>query len=118
MSDFFNGLVRAFRRLGDPDVIHRFLVLGDRDGVTGWRQKTWSEAPIKMVIIPQGATDLMKQAGTYVRLDAVGVTDSEPEEGDEIRDSKGTYWEVKTAKVHEYGSITNCDLVKLSLHEV
>ena len=118
MASFFENLVQGFKKTGDPDVTHRALVLGDRDGVTGWRQKTFSESPIEMIIVPQAATHLMKLAGVFVRLDAVGVSDEEDlEVGDEIEDADGNFWEIKTVRDHEYGDVRVCDLTKLPLHE-
>ena len=122
MSDLFDDLVRSFEDEGGScDVTRKALILGDRDSETGWRAKNFSETTIKMIIIPRGATQSALKAGTYVRLDAVGLTDTLLSEADEVKTSGGTYYEVKAIRNHSITPDTveyyECDLTKLRLHE-
>ena len=121
MGDLWNRLVKSFETArGSCDITRRTLSLGVRDSVTGWRVKSYVETTIKMVIIPRGATQSALKAGTYVRLDAVGLTDTLLSEGDEVKTSGGTYYKVKAVRNHsltpdvvEYYEV---DLTKLPLH--
>jgi len=121
MGQLWNNLLRTFEDArGSCSVTRRALSLGNRDSETGWRVKSYSETTIKMIIIPRGATSLAVKAGTYVRLDAVGLTITSVKEADEIKTSGGTYYEVKTIRNHSLTPDTveyyEVDLTKLPLH--
>ena len=121
VSESFTRILKRFESArGSCDVTRRALTLGTRDTITGWRAKNYSETTIKMVIIPRGATSSAVAAGTYVRLDAVGLTATSVNEGDEIKTSKSVYYEVKTRREHCLTPDTveyyENDLTKLSLH--
>ena len=125
MGNVFDVLVKTFEAKSVSatcDVTHYSLVLGDRDGVTGWREKTWNETTIKMIIILKGGSPSKLVPGTFVKYDAVGLTDTAVEEGDEIKLSTGEYYEVKS--VYPILNVTpdridhyRCDLTELPLHE-
>lgn len=120
MGKRWNQLLKTFESaFGSFDVTRRALTLGDRDSVTGWRKKSYSETTIKMIVIPRGATKMMLQAGTFVTLDGKGLTITAVKEGDEIQVGS-IYYEVK-APVEVYskpGTVEyyNCDLAELPLH--
>jgi len=104
-------------------VTYRKLSLGAPDSVTGWYQKTFTEQSrnIEILIIPKGATHLAVAAGTYVRLDAVGLTCDGVEEGDEIKTDNDVCYEVKAIREHFIAnsfSHREVDLVQLPLHEL
>lgn len=123
MGDQWDLLVQAFEDTfgtDSCDVTRRALALGERDSTTGWRAKSFTESTIQMIVLVQGATYQNLVLGTYVKLDAVGLTDTLLGEGDEI--NVGTqYFEVKTVK-ERYSApavvdFYESDLVKLPLHE-
>lgn len=123
MTFFTDFVAEAEGTSGSCDVTLYSLVLGDRDGVTGWREKTFTPSTIKMVIDTKGRSELALKAGTYVRYDALGFTNTAVEEGDEVKTSGGTYYEVKSATpIYKFTPDTiefySCDLTKLPLHEV
>lgn len=100
----------------------RKLSLGSRDSVTGWYEKEYTEQArnIEMLIIPRSNTSLARRAGTYVRLDAVGLTCDGVAEGDEIKTDASVYYEVKAIREHFISnsfSRREVDLVQLPLHE-
>ena len=122
MGNLWNDLVKVFEDArGSCNVIHRALSLGTRDDETGWRAKNYAESTIKMVIILKGATKLQLMAGSYVRLDALGLTNTSVKESDEIKVGASIYYEVKairemcvTPDTIEYYEV---DLTKLPLHD-
>jgi len=121
MGDAWDNLVASFEAtVGSCNVTRRALTLGERDSVTGHRKPSYPETTIKMIIIPRGATSQAMQAGTYVRLDAVGLTDIACSEGDEIKDGS-IYYEVEARREHTVTPDTveyyECDLTELSLSE-
>ena len=121
MGELFDDIVKTFEDEGGScDMTLRTLTLGSRDSETGWRAKSYSETNIKMIVTPRGTTSLNVVAGSFVRLDALGKTDSPVKAADEIKTKGGTYYEVKA--VHEYYVTPDtveyyeCDLTKLPLH--
>jgi len=121
-SDNFTRIKKAFKaRTGASlDVTWRALSLGERDSVTGWREKNWAESTIEMIIIPRAATSLAASSGVYVRLDAIGLTLSAVSVSDEIKDADNDYYEVKTVKKHKIGDQLfhyECSLTHLPLHD-
>ena len=102
------------------DVTRRRLRLGAPDSETGWYAKSFDTSTIEMFIIPRGATELLSAAGTYARLDAVGLTCDGVEVGDEILTDAGVYYEVKDVKEHwvaDSFSHREVHFVQLPLHE-
>jgi hypothetical protein len=122
MGVLWDQIVKVFQTYkgGSLDVTRRVLSLGARDGVTGWCAKSFAESTIKMCIIPKGASTLALACGTYVRLDAIGLTDSAFQEGDEVKTVRNIYYEVKTIREHgvtpDIIEYYECDLVKLPLY--
>lgn len=103
-------------------VTHRKLSLGSRDSVTGWYAKSFTEQArnIEMLIIPRSSASLARLAGTYVRLDALGLTCDGVKEGDEIKTDANVYYEVKATReyfISNSFSHREVDLVQLPLHE-
>jgi len=82
------------------EVTRRKLQLGTRDAVTGWYDKAHAESTQEMIVVPRGATSTALPAGVYVKLDAVGLTADPFEEGDEVNNDMGEYYEVKTILEH------------------
>jgi hypothetical protein len=117
----WNRLVNAVKHRFQVscDVTRRELALGSSDWETGWRDKIFYETTIKMVVVPRGATKLAVAAGSYPRLDAVGLTRYLVEDGDEIV-YNNVYYEVKAVTPVLAGDKLirrECDLTVLSLHE-
>lgn len=125
MGDLLTDAMSVFTKLYGAttfDVTWRDLSLGDRDSETGWREKSYSESSIQMVIIPKGAADMMVRAGVYVRYDALGLTATAVSAGDEIKNADNVYYMVKTVSRWKLGSTGKvdhyqCDLTKLPLHD-
>jgi len=122
--DDFEKMLKAFERLVGPfdaDVTWRRLMLGSRDSTTGWYEPFWETSTIKMIIISRGASSMVVDAGVYVRLDAVGRTQTPVQEGDQIFvEGSRLYYEVKSAKpMFLLGSFSHyeCDLTLLPLHK-
>jgi len=123
MGQLWNSIVKTFESYkgGSLNVTKRALILGARNDVTNWCAKGFSESTIKMAIIPRGATRLALACGAYVRLDAVGFTDTVLQEDDEVETAGGVYYEVKAVREHgltpDIIEFYECDLTKLPLHE-
>jgi len=102
------------------DVTLWSLSLGDRDTVTGWREKSFSESTIEMIVLSRSVTAMHLVPGMYARLDAVGRTRDTLEIGDEIETAANVYYEVKTIRNNYVGDLLwfrDCDLAELPLHE-
>jgi len=102
------------------DVTLRSLSLGDRDTVRGWREKSFSESTIEMIVISRGANSLHLIPGLYAQNDAVGRTRDSLEIGDEIETAANVYYEVKTIRNNYVGDLLwfrDCDLAELPFHE-
>jgi hypothetical protein len=104
------------------DVTRRELILGDLEDpdITGWYLKDLtSETTIKMVILPKGSTIIGLPTGNYAKYEHTGFTANVIDDGDEIIDANGTYYEVKT---HEPAwwldtfSHYICSLVAMPIH--
>lgn len=109
-------------RFGDTafDVTRRKLVLGSRDSTTGWRDVSYTDSTIEMVIADRSTTQINLPAGAYVRLDALGMTADVVLEGDQTKNVSNEYYEVKAIrKVKDPPDNfvrRDCDLVKLPLY--
>ena len=123
MTSPFAELVDVIRRQFsvNVDATHRSLSLGVRDSVTGWRAKNFSESPIEIIIIPQGASQLQLVAGVLSLYNPVGVTDADVKVGDEIETNSHIFYEVKTVTSFPAEATTTwynkCDLTELPLHD-
>jgi len=99
----------------------RKLQLGVRDTITGWYDRYWApDATIAMLIVSGGVSSHLLPVGTYVRLDAVGITADEIRIGDEV-EQEGIYYEVKSIEDHKLAnsfSHRDCHLTKLPLHGI
>lgn len=99
----------------------RKLQLGVRDSITGWYNRYWApDFIIEMLILSRGVSNYILPAGTYVRLDAVGVTADEIRIGDEV-EQEATHYEVKAIEDHKVAnsfSHRDCHLTKLPLHNL
>lgn len=103
------------------NVTRRKLVLGTRDDTTGWYDVSYTESTIEMPVEDRGANALPLPAGTYVRLDALGMTADVVLEGDQIKTDDGRYYEVKTVRevwLADSFIRRDCDLTRLPLHEL
>ena len=92
------------------------LFLGDQDTTTGWYRKGYVYQSITMAIIPRGATVALMSVGKVCRLDAVGFTNYEVQEGDVVGDVYGNYWSIEAKKPFVWGDefvYYDCDLKKL-----
>lgn len=113
----WNSLKKRFQTLGSIDVTRRALTLGSRDSETGHRAKSFNEYTIQMIILAKGARQLLLNAGTHCRLDAVGFTNTAVQPADEIQ-VDSAYYEVDTVQaIKRTPGITEyykCDLTDLS----
>ena len=101
------------------DVTRRELSLGSPDSVTGWYAKSFAETTIKMVIRPRGQSVIGLPVGQYAKYGLTGFTVEVVEEGDEIIDAQGNYYEVKAVEEEWFlDSFSHrvCNLVKLPIH--
>jgi len=101
------------------DVTRRKLQLGSRDSVTGWYSKGFTTEAIEMIIVDRGTSQTPLPPGTYVKLDALGMTADPVVEGDEVDTEDGRRYEVK-AIGEVWGPGDNfvrrdCDLTRLPL---
>jgi len=99
----------------------RKLQLGVRDSVTGWYDKYYApDVTIEMLIISRGTSSYAIAVGSYVRLDALGLTADEIRIGDEV-EQEATYYEVKAIRDHRIAnsfSHRECDLTQLPMHHL
>lgn len=101
------------------EVTRRELVLGSRDSETGWREPSYSETTIEMIIVPRGARHLALLAGAYPVLDAVGLTADLVSVGDQILDGNSEYWDVESIEPVYWGDsfvYRRCHLRHMVLH--
>lgn len=101
------------------DVTLRALSLGSQDSITGWYAKSFSESTIKMVILRKGETLTTGSYGYYGRYEFTGYTSDVVDDGDEIKDSVGRYFELENVTPHYQGDSFHhreCQLVELPLH--
>jgi len=92
------------------------LFLGNQDTTTGWYRKGFVYQSITMAIIPRGSTQALMSVGKICRLDAVGLTNYEVQEGDVVGDVHGNYWIIEGKKPFTWGDTFvyyECDLKKL-----
>lgn len=102
------------------NVTRRAVSLGSRDSWSGWRAITFTETTKDMVIIPQGASQLILMAGVYPRLDAVGLTADAFAVGDQVKDSVNEYWDIKSIRDMYWGDsfiYRECDLVQSVMYQ-
>lgn len=113
-------LLRKFTKKGISfDVTWRDLTLGTRHAITGWRSKDFYESTINMIILTRGTSYRGLVPGVFVSMDGVGLTQSDVEFGDEIKDADGIYWEVKGQLPKRKGDTLDyyrVNLTELPLH--
>lgn len=119
----FKTVLDTFRRgfKGNPsfEVTRSKLKLGGRDTTTGWYDKYYRASKINMLIIQKEAQTLALQLGHWVSLDALGLTATQVEVYDLVKDEFGRTWEIKTVKPIVVGNTIKyfaCDLKELPLH--
>ena len=101
------------------NVTLRSLALGNADSITGWHAKTFTDSTQKMIIQPKGATFSIQGVGYYAKFTNTGFCNIAVLEGDEIEDSVGRYYEVKTVEKQYFGDVFShyiCELSELPLH--
>lgn len=97
------------------------LSLGDRDSVTGWYKKSFSESAGEMVVLSKGTSNVSLPVGFIVKLDALGFTVNLLDEGDQVITKAGLRFEVKTVQDNPPGDgfrVRTCDLTLLPLHSL
>ena len=117
----WDKILNTFKSVAGCEVTRRTLSLGDADSVTGWFEKSWSETTIEGLLVPSGAQSTALAMGTVVRLDALLRLADGMLEGDEVEDSNGDYYEVKTVTPHSFGDsfwFRECDLALLPHHDL
>jgi len=73
-----------------------------------------------MLIVSRGTSQYLQAAGSYARLDAVGITADEIRIGDEV-EQEGTYYQVENIEDHKIAnsfSHRDCHLTKLPVHNL
>lgn len=98
------------------DVTLRSLSLGARDATTGWKACAWDPSTIKMPVLRRGSSQLQLVPGVYVREDAVGLTVDAVNEGDQILDALGNYFEV--VAIQEHSLLDTLYFFECQLHEL
>jgi len=121
-KDVYEFLEKRVSGMGfDIEVTRRELQLGPRDSTTGWCEKNYPiEETINLLVLTRDASKIMSLTGTYVRLDAVGLTLDPVTVGDEIITDHNVFYEVNTVKDHYVANnfvYRVCDLRELPLHE-
>lgn len=95
------------------DLTRRALSLGTRDTVTGWCKKVWTETTIQGWIIEKSSQLQALKAGTWVRTDALLLTEDGIVEGDQVKTQGSVYYEVKAVRPMMNGDSLDhyeCDL--------
>jgi len=125
-EDDWKAVKRGFTSISGVtsiDVTLRSLTVGNnasRDDETGWRDKSFSESTIEMIVISRGANTLHLVPGLYAQTDAVGRTRDYAKLGDEIKTAAGVYYKVKSVRDNYVGDLLwhrDCDLTQFSLHD-
>lgn len=113
----FHTFKEKIKRLGVSINVTRYaLSLGNADAITGWYAKSFTESTIETVIISKGLQSILTGTGIYIRMNAIGLTDDEIAEGDELKDASGTYYRVETVtneKIGDRSIFKQCDLTEL-----
>lgn len=107
-QNLFTDLLARFEASGtSADVTHYALTLGDQNATTGCYAQTYAEgATISMIIVTKAAQRVLFGTGITVKRDAVGLTDTQVAEGDEVKDAFDAYWTVQTVTPHPWGDST------------
>ena len=80
------------------NMTRRVLSLGVRDTVTGWCKKTWTDTPIQAVVLDKSSQLQALAAGTWVRTDALLLTEDGIAEGDQVKTAANIYYDVKAVR--------------------
>lgn len=101
------------------ELTRRRLTLGDRDSVTGWRAKEWTDKTVEGVIISRGARAITTEVGSYSVETADFYTCDGVEVGDELVTEDGTYYEVTSIMPHREGDsflYRTCHIQSMPMH--
>lgn len=115
----FRNLLNQMGGVATCTATRRRLSLGARDSTTNWRAKSFTESTVTGVFITRGVSPMALPSGTYVRLDAVFITQDGFQEGDEFKTDENEYYEVKAVEDAWLGtdfSHRTVHLAKLPLH--
>ena len=120
VNDHWTAMKKRLEALGGTSisVTHRRLRLGDENTTYLWYEKSYDDSTVDMIIIPKGSRELALQAGSYVRTDALGLTQTGMFPQDEVK-AGSDYYEFKAAReVNWLNSFSHreVDLSLLSLH--
>lgn len=119
--DNFGPILKKLEAVGTVScaLTRRYLTLGTRDANTGWRDKEWTEIDVEGALIPKTSQQTATKVGTYVRNDALLLTQDGFKEGDELENLAGEFYEVKATREHMLGdsfSHREVDLTLLPAH--
>lgn len=82
------------------------LQVGDADTTTGVPALTYGEATeIEAIILSRAATQILQGTGLYVKLDALGLTQTALNEGDRVKDADDNMYTVVTVQPNMVGDI-------------
>lgn len=101
------------------DITRRVLSLGTRDTVTGWCKKVWTDTTIQGLVLEKSSQLNALRAGTWVRTDALLLTEDAVKDGDEIKTAASKYFEIKATRPMYIGDGLDhyeCDLHNISIH--
>lgn len=121
-TPYFDSLKATFEKVDNSsiNVTRRALSLGARDTVTRWREKSFTESTVDMVIVDRNSTHMPLPVGTFVRLDALGFTCDGFILGDEVYHPRSTkYYEVLGIRERWRGDsfqFREVDLTEMPLH--
>ena len=119
--DDFNSSIKALaKNLGvSLDVTLHSLELGAADPTTGWFDENFSPSTIPMLIIPKSSQKFAISLGSYVRTDALGLTQDVVKRRSRVEQSDGTLYLVTAVRDFDVGDSFDhrkCDLEKLELY--
>jgi hypothetical protein len=103
VPDVYTILETKWTELGaTANLTKRTLTLGLQDGITGWYGKTFAETTVQGFIIPKGLRQILTLPGISIRYDAICITKTAFEGGDEITDAAGNIWAVEDRLDHYF----------------
>lgn len=80
------------------NVTLKTLSLGSQNATTGWYVETYTDSTVKMIIVTRASQQTALRLGTYVRTDALAITDEDLKEGDRVESEEGTLYMVTAVR--------------------
>lgn len=111
MSSSFStlyGIVKTrLETLGaDFTVTYYSIQIGDADSTTGVPAVTYSSGTeAEIIILSKAATQILQGTGLYVKLDALGLTQTALNEGDRVKDADDNMYTITAITPNSVGDI-------------